>query len=444
MLVNKANLDFWIKNNYNVLFSGRHGVGKTATILEAFNDHDLKWLYFSAATMDPWVDFIGVPKERTDENGNSYLDLIRPKAFMEDEVQALFFDEFNRSSKKVRNAVMELIQFKSINGKRFENLKVVWAAINPEEEGEYDVEALDPAQVDRFHIFLDIPYRPDAQYFRKKYDEEIAAAAIEWWQNQPDEIKAEVSPRRLDYTLDVFSNGGDIRFVLPQKANVTALLTRIASGPVKKKLKDYLAKGDKVGAKDFLEQENNYSAAIEIILKDSAFVSFYYPLLHKEKQAGLFATSRIVQTHVSKNASGYQDLLTDIMNAGSGKEARLARNIVGPYWNEPLKQVAWNPSKGAQEQVLQATVMPTGNTYERQKTYDDIVQWMPLKIKDPGLVNKTFRALLNIAVSCQYATIQAKMPMLGSMLMHLRKDVTRVQITPAAHQACSRKLGITI
>lgn len=28
---------------------------------------------------------------------------------------------------------MELIQFKSINGKKFNNLKVIWAAINPDD-----------------------------------------------------------------------------------------------------------------------------------------------------------------------------------------------------------------------------------------------------------------------------------------------------------------------
>src|SRR5574339_183824 len=93
-------LDFWIKNNYNVLFKGKHGVGKTTSVLEAFNKSGLKWMYFSASTMDPFCDFVGIPKEVKDENGNSYLDLIRPRQFQNDEVEALFFDEFNRAPKK--------------------------------------------------------------------------------------------------------------------------------------------------------------------------------------------------------------------------------------------------------------------------------------------------------------------------------------------------------
>ena len=120
-------LDFWIQNSYNVLFVGKHGVGKTSIIKNAFERAGLRWKYFSASTLDPWVDLVGVPKEIQTEEGN-YLDLVRPKEFQYDEVDALFFDEFNRSHKKVRNAVMELLQFKSINGKKFNNLKIVWAA----------------------------------------------------------------------------------------------------------------------------------------------------------------------------------------------------------------------------------------------------------------------------------------------------------------------------
>ena len=61
------NFDFWIENNLNVLLRGKHGVGKTAMVVDAFERNNLKYKYFSASTMDPWVDFIGVPKEKTDD-----------------------------------------------------------------------------------------------------------------------------------------------------------------------------------------------------------------------------------------------------------------------------------------------------------------------------------------------------------------------------------------
>ncbi|MGH2612900.1 MAG: ATP-binding protein, partial [Rhabdochlamydiaceae bacterium] len=83
-MIQPAKLDFWFKNNFNVLFIGKHGVGKTALVNDCFvNRNGLvlgeSFLYFSTPTLDPWVDFVGVPKEVKDENGITYLDLVRPK-----------------------------------------------------------------------------------------------------------------------------------------------------------------------------------------------------------------------------------------------------------------------------------------------------------------------------------------------------------------------------
>ena len=68
----RSHLDFWIKNNLNVLFIGKHGVGKTSLILDAFQGNNLRYKYFSASTMDPWVDFIGVPRSMEDDKGPYY------------------------------------------------------------------------------------------------------------------------------------------------------------------------------------------------------------------------------------------------------------------------------------------------------------------------------------------------------------------------------------
>ncbi len=63
--ITEKDLDSFVDNNMNVLFRGEHGIGKTAIILETAKRKGLKVLYFSAATMDPWVDLVGVPKEVT-------------------------------------------------------------------------------------------------------------------------------------------------------------------------------------------------------------------------------------------------------------------------------------------------------------------------------------------------------------------------------------------
>ncbi len=273
-------LDFYLEKNLNVILrgkhgtgkhgtgkhgtgkhgTGKHGTGKTARVIDAFNRNKLKWKYFSASTLDPWVDFVGVPKEVTDANGNTFLDLVRPKDFAADDVEAIMIDEYNRGAKKIKNAVMELIQFKSINGKKFKNLRVVWAAINPDEDEtfSYDVEKMDPAQLDRFHIQLDVPYQPELDYFVEKYGNDVGSGACSWWNQQEDKIKNLVSPRRLDYAVSIYHQGGDLKDVLPEQVNAKELEKHIRSGSFLSGLKKVLSKGKKNETKQFVNDENTF------------------------------------------------------------------------------------------------------------------------------------------------------------------------------------------
>ena len=181
-------------NGFNVLLEGGHGVGKTAMVKEVFDDLGWQWKYFSASTIDPWVDLVGVPKEK-----DGVLELIRPASLDFDNVEAIFLDEYNRAPKKVRNAVMELIQFQSINGKKFPKLKVVFAAINPDDDEEvsYDVEKLDPAQIDRFHIHLPVPNEPCPYFFKNTYGS-VGTLAVKWWTDS-EKVKFLSDPNQLKH-----------------------------------------------------------------------------------------------------------------------------------------------------------------------------------------------------------------------------------------------------
>ena len=343
-------INFWIEHNQNVLFIGKHGCGKTSLVKEAFEKYNLNYRYFSASTMDPWVDFVGVPKENTSnkipdqielikelakisistaeawvvnnwnlsleiankvveyslfrESGLSYLELVRPYSFASGEVEALFFDEFNRSPKKVRNAVMELIQFKSINGFKFPKLRLIWAAINPEDEEEtYDVEKLDPAQRDRFHVSVDIPYAPNIEWFREKYGKRTADSAVQWWNELPDEEKNKVSPRRLQYALDIYQNKGDLRDVLPSSSNVSKLSSVLNSGPTLEKLEELLNSKNKEDAQSFLNNENNYSSAIKYILKSDYLKEYFLPLFSKEKISVLISENEKIISYIVNNCN---------------------------------------------------------------------------------------------------------------------------------------------
>jgi hypothetical protein len=243
-----------------------HGIGKTTVIKQVFEEAGLKYLYLSASTLDPWVDFVGVPKVIEEPTG-SVLELIRPRWVVDGEVEAIFIDEFNRSADKIVNATLELIQFKSINGHKLNNLKVIWAAINPEDDNDtYSVNHLDPAHIDRFQVHYKIPYKVDEDYFLEKYPI-TGPIFISWWGDLPEEIQKMVSPRRLEYAADAQEKGCRLEDFLPVESNVSKLRGMLKSLPFHETLKQI---NDDAAAELFVKDINNATRLLEMVKANSS------------------------------------------------------------------------------------------------------------------------------------------------------------------------------
>lgn len=329
----KNKLDQYFGLGKNVLLSGRHGTGKTSLVTEIFNKNCKNWLYFSGSTLDPWVDFVGVPKEV--KKGNDYvLSFVLPEKMADQNVEAIFIDEYNRSHKKVRNATMELIQFKSINGRKFPNLKVVWAAINPnDEEDEYDVEELDEAQSDRFQVHIKVPFVPDMEYFENKFGKKWAKSSLEWWNGLPNKAKKLISPRRLDYALEINREGGDMFDVLPIETNPTKLLTTLKVGSLEDKLKIIFKSQDAAKAKKFFLEENNFQASLPIIKRNNDYMKFFLPTVDNERITSLFFSDEKFKTFILDHAPYFKPALEEISKLKS-----VGKNDVSMI-NRALKQV---------------------------------------------------------------------------------------------------------
>lgn len=192
----------------NVLLRGESGVGKTHLIMDICSNYGFKLKYFSASTLDPFADLVGIPVP--DGNCVKYL-----RSADINEAEVMFFDELNRSHKRVTNAVFEIIQFKSLNGEVLPNLKMVWAAINPWDVDGYQTEELDIALQGRFHFNIDIPYNVSIDYLETTYGENVANAAYDWWQDLSEDLKMKFSPRRLDYTLKSMVNNLPYQYTSP-------------------------------------------------------------------------------------------------------------------------------------------------------------------------------------------------------------------------------------
>lgn len=211
-------IKMYIATGNNILLEGEHGVGKTEMCLQACSElkHEdgtpWKLLYFSASTLDPFTQLVGVPfpvEKDIDGQIVKTLESIRPHTI--DEVDAVMFDEFNRAEYRTTNAVMEILQFHAINGERLRNLKAIIGCQNPP-GGDYNVAPLDPAIVDRFQYKIQVPAKPSKSYitaalmdtasvvsgekFAGERVRRVVDGAFEWY-NGLDNNAPYISPRKI-------------------------------------------------------------------------------------------------------------------------------------------------------------------------------------------------------------------------------------------------------
>lgn len=204
-MINQKLLQTYIENEFNVLIQGKHGIGKTMVLTEACKNLGLNLKYYSASSLDPYTDLVGVPEFITNESGERVLRSVRPQEINDAEV--VFFDELNRADPKVLNAVFELIQFRTINGEPLPNLKCVVAAQNPPED-EYHVESLDAALADRFQITLEIEPELSPSYLRTVLQEDTVDALVKWHKSHGERVSY-VSPRRVEMIGHVWEATND-------------------------------------------------------------------------------------------------------------------------------------------------------------------------------------------------------------------------------------------
>lgn len=208
MAISVTKIQDYMRNDLNVMISGLAGTGKTEMTLQAASNLGLTMKYYSAPTLDPYVDLIGVPVPDTNKEQLSFY---RPKDI--DDAEIVFFDELNRADPKTLNAVFEMIQKKSLNGVPLPKLRMVIAAINPN-DGNYQVDELDPALVDRFDMYLQADPAIDMPYFKKLFGAEIAKAVHTFWNDYERQRKnaarnsrnamGYISPRRMEKIVSAF------------------------------------------------------------------------------------------------------------------------------------------------------------------------------------------------------------------------------------------------
>ena len=143
----------------SIMLHAKHGVGKSSTVKQAAMELGIEYKDIRLSQNEVG-DIKGLPFKETDNNGNTMVEFAKPKWFPRDPNSKgiLFFDELNRASKEVLQAVFELCLDRSLDGEKLPDGWSIVSAVNSDDE--YDVIELDPALQDRF-FHIDFEPTPD-------------------------------------------------------------------------------------------------------------------------------------------------------------------------------------------------------------------------------------------------------------------------------------------
>lgn len=136
-----------------LLMVGRHGGSKTHVATKVAQALDVNFIAYDASK-SLFEDVLGFPNvERLREGRVEYL----PSEVTVWDKDFILVDEINRAVEELQSKWLELIRSRRCMGKTT-SVKWVWSAMNPNVDGEYGVQQLDPALVGRFATFI---YPPD-------------------------------------------------------------------------------------------------------------------------------------------------------------------------------------------------------------------------------------------------------------------------------------------
>lgn len=180
-----------VEDGVNVYIEGAPGTAKTAYTRELLSESGLAVKVLSTPVLSPDNFVVPFPSD-------GKLDLMTMKFFADPGEKALVFDEIWRCSIHTRNKIMEILQERTIGG-RPTGVRTIIGLNNPKEVAGFrlDVGRADRAQIERFHISIEIQPEdiPGKAWLLKTYGED-AEPVIEWWEDDLDDAGRAVVTRR--------------------------------------------------------------------------------------------------------------------------------------------------------------------------------------------------------------------------------------------------------
>jgi hypothetical protein len=167
----KESLPFIIQAKLVPNIIGKHGIGKSSIVAQYAKDNGYSFHPFFLGQMNEPGDLLGLPEFNRDKNGKATsISFVHPDKLPKKPRSILFFDELNRASKELLQAIFQLALEGTYHDYTLPEDSAIIMAMNPATDDYSVLDFADKAFADRFvHINLDPTHDEFHSYMNSKF-----------------------------------------------------------------------------------------------------------------------------------------------------------------------------------------------------------------------------------------------------------------------------------
>jgi hypothetical protein len=167
----KQSLPFLMESGLVPNIIGKHGIGKSSVVAQYAKENGYTFHPFFLGQMSDNGDLLGLPEFDRDEKGRALsVSFVHPAKLPKKPKSILFFDELNRASKELLQAIFQLALEGTLHDYKLPEDSAIIMAMNPATDDYSVLDFADKAFADRFvHINLDPTHEEFHQYMGSRY-----------------------------------------------------------------------------------------------------------------------------------------------------------------------------------------------------------------------------------------------------------------------------------
>ena len=178
---------------------GKHGIGKSSVIAQYAKDNGYSFHPYFLGQMSDVGDILGLPEFDRDKDGKALsVSFIHPAKLPKKPKSILFFDELNRASKDLLQAIFQLALEGTLHDYTLPKDSIIIMAMNPATDDYSVLDFADKAFADRFvHINLDPTHEEFHSYMNSRYKDSAVSRFLQQQTKLLEE--SDLAPVTLDF-----------------------------------------------------------------------------------------------------------------------------------------------------------------------------------------------------------------------------------------------------